>query len=593
MSVLAARGLAVEARRRGRATPVLRGVNFTVAPGQVLGLVGEAGSGVGLIGRTVAQALPAGMVVSHGSLAFQGAELVGMPQDALRGLLGREIAFLPAAPRAALHPGRTAGAQLEAQLLHLGVARRGLRDRAAAALAALGVAAPERVLACLPQALSQEECQLVLAAMAFAGSPKLVVADEPTGTLDVAAQGRVLAAIGALRRAQGAAMLLLTRDVMLAGRVCDEVAVMVGGEIVETGPAGPVLQAPRHPYTRTLLLACPPLSGPRRELYVLPEPPAAPTGAVARAMAQVAGCRFAPRCPVRAEYCLRTEPPLEGDGHRAACIRTGLVPTIAVAGEAPPPPWRAAGEVPVLALEAVAQEEGPGPAVRDATLRIAPGEFVALVGEAGSGTATMARLAAGLVRPEAGQVVLEGVDVTAGDGAARRHLAATVQMVFRDTATGLNPRRRISDIVTEALAVGQARFRVRETRARQLLAEMGMALELGVRLPGQLAEGQRRRVALARALCGQPRLLVADGLLDGLDAPAQADLLGLLQRLRQRMGFALLLACRDLAVARHLCERVVVMHQGAIVEDGLADTVFGWPRHAATRALLAGVGAST
>lgn len=592
MSVLAARGLAVEARRRGRVTPVLRGVNFTVAPGQVLGLVGEAGSGVALIGRAVAQALPAGMVVSHGSLAFEGAELVGLPEAALRGLLGREIAFLPAAPRAALHPRRTAGAQLEAQLLHLGAAWRGLHDQAVAALDALGVAAPERVLACRPQALSQEECQLVLAAMAFAGSPKLVVAEEPTGALDAAAQGRVLAAVGALRRARGAAMLLLTRDVMLAGRICDEIAVMVGGEIVETGPAGPVLQAPRHPYTKTLLLACPPLSGPRRELYVLPELPA-DTGAVARAMARVAGCRFAPRCPVRAEYCLRTEPPLEGDGHRAACIRTGLVPTIAVAGDVPPPPWRAAGEVPVLALEGVALADGPGPAVSDVSLRIAPGEFVALVGEAGSGAGTLARLAAGLARPQAGQVAAEGVDVTGGGAAALRHQAAVVQMVFRDTATGLNPRRRISDIVTEALAVGQVRFRVRETRARQLLAEMGMALELGVRLPGQLAEGQLRRVALARALCGQPRLLVADGLFDGLDAPAQADLLALLRRLRQRMGFALLLVCRDLAVARHLCERVVVMHQGAIVEDGLADTVFGWPRHAATKALLAGVGAST
>jgi peptide/nickel transport system ATP-binding protein len=297
-----------------------------------------------------------------------------------------------------------------------------------------------------------------------------------------------------------------------------------------------------------------------------------------RALSEVAGCRFAPRCPVRAEYCLRTEPPLEGDGHRAACIRPALVPTMAVPGEVAPPPWRPSGEVPVLALEGVT-----APGVRDVTLRVAPGEFVALVGAAGSGAAGLARLAAGLARPDAGQVVLAGVDVTADDAAARQHRAATVQRVFAGSEGALNPRRRVSDIVTEALALGQGgarpRFRVRETRARQLLAEMGMALELGVRLPGQLGEGApgealRRRVGLARALCVQPRLLVADGLLDGLDAPAQADLLGLLHGLRYRLDFGLLLVCRDLSVARHLCERVVVMDQGAIVEDGLADTVF-------------------
>ncbi len=596
MSVLVARGLMVESRRRGRVEPVLRGLNFAVAPGQVLGLVGEAGAGGAVVGQAVAQQLPPGLVMAHGSFSFLGAELAGMPAAELRGVLGREIAFLPPAPRAALHPARTAGVQLAAHLRRLGVARAALRERALAALAATGLATPEAVLGRLPHLLSDEQCQMVLVAMAFAGAPKLVVAEEPTALLDAAAQGRVLAAIQALRRTHGAAMLLITRDLLLAGAICDELAVMMGGDIVEIGPAGPVLQAPRHPYTKSLLLAYPPMRGARPELYLLPE-----QAATDRALALVAGCRFAPRCPVRAEYCLRTEPPLEGEGHRSACIRPGLVPAIAVQGAVPPPPWRPAGEVPVLALEGVGKAFARGPlwrreavaAVRDVTLRIAPGEFVALVGEAGSGTTTLARLAAGLARPDAGQVLLAGVDATQDDAAARRHRAATVQMVFDPAQAGLNPRRRVSDIVTEALAVGRTRFRVRETRARQLLAEMGMALELGVRVPGQLGEGprgeaQRRRVALARALCGQPRLLVADGLFDGLDAPAQADLMGLLQRLRQRMEVALLLVCRDLAVARHLCERVLVMHQGAIVEDGLADTVFGWPRHEATKALLAG-----
>ena len=574
-AVLAAHGLAVAARRRGRVEPVLRGVNFAIAPGQALGLVGEAGAGGAVLAQAVARLLPPDLEVTDGALAFLGADLAALPEAELRGLLGRDIAFLPPEPRAALHPGRSAGAQLVAQLRRLGVPGGEARARAVAALAEVGLAEPEAVMAALPHLLSAEQCLLVLVAMAFAGAPRLVVAEDPTAGLDMAAQARVLAAIRALRQARGAqgegvAMLFLTRDLALAGAVCDEVAVLLGGEIVEVGPAGAVLQAPRHPYTKTLLLAQPRLSGPRPELYVLPEP--AVSG---RALAWAAGCRFAVRCPVRAEYCLRTEPPLEGDGHRAACIRPGLVPAIVAPGEVPPPPWRPAGEAPVLALEGVGKACARG-AVRDVSLRIAPGEFVALVGEAGSGTTTLARLVAGLERPDQGKVVPGGA----------------VQMVFAGE-DALNPRRRISDIVTEALAVGRpVRFRVRETRARQLLAEMGMALEQGVRLPGQLGEAERRRVALARALCGGPALLVADGLLEGLDAPGRADLLGLLNRLRHRLDFALLLVCRDLAVARHLCERVVVMHQGAIVEDGLADTVFGWPRHEATKALLAGVAAT-
>ena len=589
MSVLAARGLTVEARRRGVAVPVLRGINFAVEPGQVLGLVGEAGAGAAMVGRAVAQMLPPGTAMTHGSLSFQGAELPGMPAAERRGLLGRDIAFLTPEARAALHPARTVGAQLQAHLRRLGVARRELRAQAVAALAGVGVA--EAVLGHLPHHLSQEQCSLVLVAMAFAGAPKLVVAEEPTAALDAAAQGRVLAAIQALRRAQGAAMLLITRDLLLAGAICDELAVMTGGDIVEIGPAASVLRAPRHPYTRSLLLAYPPMRGARPDLYLLPEPAVGE-----RALARVAGCRFAPRCPVRAEYCLRTEPPLEGDAHRSACIRTGLVPAIVSPGEVPPPPWRPVGEVPVLALEGVGKALTTGPAwrreqvaaVHDISLRITPGEFVAVVGDEGCGASLLARLAAGLERPASGRMMLAGVDVTADGADARQQHAATVQMVFDEAKAALTPWRRVSDIVTEALAVRQSRSRVRETRARQLLAEMGMPLALGVRLPGQLGEAQRRRVALARALCGEPKLLVADGLFDGLDAPAQADLLGLLLRLRHRLDFALLLVCRDLAVARHLCERVLVMHQGAIVEDGLADTVFGWPRHEATKALLAG-----
>ena len=591
MSLLVAHGLTVEARVEGETVPVLRGLNFALPAGRVLGLVGESGAGKSMVGRAIAQLLPPGFAVAEGSLAFDGTDLVTMPARHRRALLGRDIAFIPQEPLTALNPVQTIGAQLHEHHRRLGVrGRRSLRDYALAALTAVHLPDPAGMLTRYPHQLSGGQCQRVLIAMAFAGRPKLVVADEPTTALDVTTQSHIVALMRELQRASDTAVLFITHDLRLAASVCDEVAVMYAGEIVEIGPAAQVLHAPRHPYTRCLQLSLPPMTGPRRALYSLPEQMPG-----LRALARMSGCRFAPRCPVTAEYCLRSEPPLVGDSHRSACLRPGLVPTIEVEATLPPPPWRPAGEAPVLALEGICKSfrtgawprRGRVDAVRNVSLRIAPGEFVAVVGESGSGKSTLGRLVVGLEQPDAGRIALAGADVTAGDEAARLHRVATVQMVFQDPQSALNPRRRIASIITQALEAQNAKFRVREKRARELLAEMGMALELGVRTPGQLSGGQRQRVNIARALCSVPRLLVADEIVSGLDVSVQAQLLTLLHRLRRDHDFALLFISHDLSVVRHLCDRVLVMHQGEIVEEGPTETVFGWPRHEYTRTLLA------
>jgi peptide/nickel transport system ATP-binding protein len=226
-------------------------------------------------------------------------------------------------------------------------------------------------------------------------------------------------------------------------------------------------------------------------------------------------------------------------------------------------------------------------AVRSASLRIAPGEFVGLVGESGSGKSTLARLVMGLEQPDEGRITVAGEDVTAGGADALLHRAAHVQMVFADPDTALNPHMRVAAAITQTLAAQSAPWRVREKRARELLAEMDMPLELGVRRPEHLSRSQRQRVNLARALCARPRLLVADELVTGLDVPLQSQLLNLLHRLRQDSEFALLFISHDLSVVRHLCDRVVVMHEGVVVEEGPTETVFGWPRLEPTRALIA------
>ena len=516
-----------------------------------------------------------------------------MPAEHRRALLGRDIAFIPQEPLSALNPVRTIGAQLDEHHRRLGVrGRRTLRDYALAALTAVHLADPASLLARYPHQISGGQCQLVLIAMAFAGQPRLVVADEATTALDVTTQAHIIALMRALQRANDTAMLFITHDLRLAASVCDDVAVMYAGDIVEIGAAAEVLGQPRHPYTRCLLLANPPMTGPRRALYILPEQMPG-----LRALAKLTGCRFAPRCPVVADYCLRSDPPLEGDAHRSACLRPGLVPGIEVEDELAPPPWRPAGETPVLVLEGVSKRfaigtwprRGGVDAVRDVSLRIAPGEFVAVAGESGSGKSTLGRLVVGLEQPSAGRIVLAGSDVTAGDEAARLHRVATVQMVFQDPQSALNPRRRVASIITQALEAQDARPRVREKRARELLAELSMPLELGVRTPAQLSGGQRQRVNIARALCSVPRLLVADEILSGLDVSVQAQLLTLLHRLRRDHDFALLFISHDLSVVRHLCDRVLIMHQGEIVEEGPTETVFGWPRHDYTKTLLAAI----
>ena len=226
-------------------------------------------------------------------------------------------------------------------------------------------------------------------------------------------------------------------------------------------------------------------------------------------------------------------------------------------------------------------------AVTGADFDIAAGAFVAVVGESGSGKSTLGRLLMGLERPSAGTIRLDGQVVSVPGEAARRHRIRTAQMVFQDPQSALNPRRVVADIITAALEAAGAERATRAARARALLAEMGLAPEIGERTPAQLSGGQRQRVNIARALCTVPKLLVADEIVSGLDVSIQAQLLALLQRLRRDHGFAMLFISHDLSVVRHLCDRVLVMHRGAIVEQGPVEQVFTAPRHAYTRSLLA------
>ena len=497
----------------------------------------------------------------------------------------------------ALNPVMTIGAQLNEHLKRLGILSRSRRrERARQLLDEVHLPDGEALLRRYPHQLSGGMCQRVLIALAFAARPRLVVADEPTTALDVTVQARIVQLIADLQRDEGTSVLFITHDLRLASRICDEIIVLYAGRAVERGPAAALLASPAHPYTRCLQLSAPVMSGSRRSLFALPDrmPGLA-------ALADMHGCRFAPRCPIADADCRMADPPdrAVGQSRVAACLHSSNVAAMVVPNHVIMPPF-GTGDALLRVDHAGKRFRNSGRlfrrrdgiwAVRDATFEVCAGEFVGLVGESGSGKSTLARLIMGLERPSTGRIVLDGHDITRGTSADAQHRLRLAQMVFQDPQSALNPRRRVGDIVTQALQAGwrpMDRAR-RMERARILLTEVGLGADLLDRYPAQLSGGQRQRVNIARALCAVPRLLVADEIVSGLDVSVQAQLLALLQRLRAERGIALLFISHDLSVVRHLCDRVLVMHHGAIVEQGPTEIVFASPRHPYTCRLLAAV----
>jgi peptide/nickel transport system ATP-binding protein len=593
-SVLAAENLAVESRLPdGRRLPVLSGISFALEAGKVLGLVGESGAGKSMVGRAVAQLLPPGFSVAGGSLAFAGRDIVRMGMQARRRLLGREIAFIPQEPLSALNPVMTIGAQFGEHLARLGITsqvRR--REEARAMLEAVHLPRAAQLLQQYPHELSGGMCQRVLIAMAFASRPKLVIADEPTTALDATIQARIIDLMGEMRDTYGAALMFITHDLRLAANFCDEMMVLYAGRAVEIGEARELLSSPLHPYTRCLQLAVPSLSAPERELFTLPGemPGLARLGALE-------GCRFAPRCPNVGEICRKEEPKLlaVAPGRAAACFRTEL--TLSIESMTQSVPASAKATAPLLLVEGLKKRYRSRRglfgstevlAVDEVSFAVAENEFVGVVGESGSGKSTLAKLLIGLERPSFGRIELCGHDALDRSEAARRRRLETAQMVFQDPQSALNPRRRAASIVTQVLEAAAPRlpFSERQRRAEDLLAEVGLSAELGGRYPSQLSGGQKQRVNIARALCATPKLLIADEIVSGLDVSVQAQLIALLHRLRRELPFALLFISHDLAVVRKLCERVLVMWRGKIVEEGSTAQVFAAPRHPYTRELV-------
>ena len=588
--LLAARGLTVQAG----SAKVLRDLSFELPRRRILGLIGESGAGKTMVGRVIANQLPPGFVVTEGTLPFEGRDLLTLSPRAHRELLGRRIAFIPQEPLSALNPALTIGRQFEEHLARLGVPKAARRSATLAALADLRMPSPAEVYGNYPYQLSGGMSQRVLIALAFASKPDLVIADEPTASLDVTTQVHI---IGLLRRLQdkyGTSVLFITHQLMLAAHLCDEIAVIYAGEIVEHGSAAALLRRPQHPYTRMLEAANPRFAG-------VWQPLAAPPGNMPglNEFRKFSGCRFASRCGSAIAECVASPPPLRrrDGGIAVRCIRDEAVP--AREGEqtallAPQTDGAAPALVEVRNVVKTFHSGGlftrgtETHAVKGISFSIAPGEFVGVVGESGSGKSTLGRLIMGLEVPTAGSILLDGKPL-GHDAADWRRRIASIQFVFQDPRSALNPRRTVLRLVTQPLQQASHTRRSLEQRAATLFRDTGLPPDVASRIPSEMSGGQRQRVNIARALCKTPRLLIADEIASGLDVSVQAQILNLLLRLRRSYSIALLMISHDLSVVRYLCSRVMVMCKGEVVESGQTEEVFAAPQHPYTRALIEAV----
>ena len=534
-------------------------------------MVGESGAGKSVLGLTLLGLLPRNPAPEvSGRAVVAGVDVVGADAETLRALRRRELGAVFQDPMTSLNPSMRIGAQIAEAA---GGGAESLR-----LLEAVGFPDASRRLGAYPHELSGGLRQRAMIAMALAGNPSLIVADEPTTALDVTVQAQILRLIARLRDALATSFLLITHDLGVAARVADRVAVIYGGRVVESGAARELLRAPAHPYTAGLLRARMTLRTPRdRPVATLPGEPPDPR-------APAPGCPFAPRCPLAMPECAAAMPPAvaRADGGEVACLRAGeagAAPAPA-SGEIRPAPAASGSALPLLRLERLSKtfrvrrrgwRRDRLRALREVSFELAEGEALAIVGESGSGKSTLLRVVAGLTAPDVG-----GVELAAGGRAG---------LVFQDAGASLTPWLRIGEQVGEAVAAAPSR-RVRAERVAATLAAMGLARGVARAKPAQLSGGQLQRVALARATIEPPALLLCDEPTSALDVSLAAGVLNMLRELRRRLGLALIFVTHDLAIARLVADRIAVMYLGRIVEIGPAEALVAAPAHPYTAILL-------
>ena len=554
--LLEIKGLNVDFNMRRETVHAAKGVDLTVAAGEVLGLVGESGAGKSTIGNAIMDLLERPGEVSGGDVVFKGKSIRGLSYEEMRRIRGDEIGMIFQDPQTSLNPLLTIGEQLvETIQKSLGLAEAAAEARAVELLESVGITQARTRLKAYPHQFSGGMRQRVVIALALAGDPDLIIADEPTTALDVSIQAQILDLIKGLCRSRNLGVIIVTHDIGVIANIADRVAVMYRGEVVETGAVAQVLGAPEHEYTKSLIAAVP------------------------RADQRLT--RFSSVDYIEASDAPRRR--IDVANHWIGGAQDFR------------PPDGVAVEVENLSLSFVLQKailpknRKMLKAVDDVSFQIKEGETFGLVGESGSGKSTVARCIARLYKPDGGRIAAMGRDLGADPKSPEtRRARRALQMIFQDPYSSLNSRMRVLDIVAEPIRFFKLTESESETRqiVQDLLDHVGLGAAAALRYPHEFSGGQRQRISIARALASRPRILICDEPTSALDVSIQAQILNLLKDLQDELGLTMLFISHDLPVIRQMCDRIAVMKDGAICEIAENEALFSDPQHEYTRRLL-------
>jgi peptide/nickel transport system ATP-binding protein len=588
---LSVRDLSVSYTTGGAARSVLSNVSFDVQPGHAFGLVGESGCGKSTAAFAIVRHLASNGVIESGSVLVDGEDVLAMNDAELRRLRGKKMSMVYQEPWTALNPVMRIGDQIaEVVRFQEGVSKRAATERTEKILQRVQMPDARAIMRRYPHQLSGGQQQRVVIAMALVESPRVLILDEPTTGLDSTVEAEVLDLVTEVRSEFGAAILYITHNLGLVVRMCESVGVLYAGRIVEQGAALDVFSNPRHPYTAGLVSCVPRLGANKYSQRLEPIP-----GSLPPLGTRLPGCTFAPRCSLATPECSEAEPALAAVSadRLSRCLHADQVSDRLVAARRRPEAaddergrhvggsQQAGSTATLLRIDKARKAYKDVVAVRGVSLDVRQGEVLGLVGESGCGKTTLARLVAGLVSLDSGEMRFEDEPLARRVARRPQSVLRQIQMVFQNPDSTLNPRHSIRYVLSRAIRKLGGTRTVDELAAEVRLEQRHLALR-----SGELSGGLKQRVAIGRAFAGTPTLVVCDEPVSALDVSVQAAILNLLAELQVNETASYLFISHDLGVIRYIADRIGVMYLGELFEIGETEQVFSGAKHPYTEALL-------